>query len=717
MPGRRNLSSRLMPVSGRGLAARRWHWPLVLIASLGIAGPAQSQPNTTQPYTAPSQAEPGRNQPLPAPPAVSATLLDALEKPGDLTLQGGTLKTALFTISDQWGINIVAGELEGSVNGVFKKAPLREILDSILLSNGYGYRAVGQSLVVSKLSELGQVNPFFVSATIPIAAADVSEVVEGASLLTTPSGQVRAIPSARSVMVLDFPDRVEKIRRFITAVDAATINSRGGASVHGARPLQVAYLKTHHVAAADMMQLLGAVLSPDGKATVMIKEDRLLVVDYAENLQMVQEVVRRADRPRPQVVIQALIYDISLKDLEELGINWHSVTNGSLAGNSVSAGGGVTGGGVLNAGTGSLVNSVTTIPFAEGSAGGTFTLYSLGNNFSMAAVAMALQNASDSRLLASPNVTVLDNELATIQSVSEIPFQQLTQTAAGGNIGTTAFKEAGITLDVTPKIGNDGTIEMRVRPEFSRLTGFTPGDNQPIIDKRVATTNVRIADGQTFVIGGLRQRSDVGDFKGIPFLKDVRVIGPLFRSRQTDIRESELMVFIRPTIIGYGPPLCDREQRTADTIDCRLNLIPQAEGCPQGQYQSEPCPSFPSGGELPMPRRQVSPGLQQPELQGPELDYAPLDHAPQEALPAAEEDIRPMLPEQAANLRRLPRIEAYAAAGGTKATPERFAGGLRPSYDDRFRSSQEPKPGDTNAEERVAEKVEQPAFWKRPFLR
>jgi general secretion pathway protein D len=691
-----------MPDSGRGPAARRWLWPLVLLASIGLALPAQSQP-----YTASDQSNQQRNQPLPTPPAVSATLIEALEKRGELTLQGGTLKTALFTISDQWGINIVAGELEGSVNGVFKNAPLREILDSILLSNGYGYRAVGESLVVSKLTELGQVNPFFVSATIPIAAADVSEVVQGASLLTTPNGQVRAIPSARSVVVLDFPDRVEKIKRFITAVDAATVNSRGGASVHGVRPLEVAYLKTHHVHAADMMQLLGAVLSPDGKTTVLAKEDRLLVVDYAENLRMVQEVVRRADRPRPQVVIQALIYDISLKDIEELGINWHSATNGGLAGNAVSAGGAVTGGGVMGSGTGSLVNSVTTVPFAEGAAGGTFTLYSLNNNFNMAAVAMALQNASDSRLLASPNVTVLDNELATIQSVSEIPFQQLTQTAAGGNIGTTAFKEAGITLDVTPKIGNDGTIEMQVRPEFSRLTGFTPGDNQPIIDKRVATTNVRIADGQTFVIGGLRQRSDVGDFKGIPFLKDVRVIGPLFRSRQTDIRESELMVFIRPTIIGYGPPLCDREQRTADTIDCRLNLIPQAEGCPPGY-----CPSCPSEGEMATPMRQVSPGLQQPEFQGPELDYAP-----QEALPAGEEDIRPLLPEQAASLRRLPRVQAYAAAGDAKASPERFAGGLRPGYDDRYRSSKEPTPEDQKAEQRVAEKVKEPAFWKRPFLR
>ncbi|TWT66306.1 Type II secretion system protein D precursor [Posidoniimonas polymericola] len=594
----------------------------------------------------------------------SRSLVEALETHGDLTLQNGTLKSALFTIGEQWGINIVTGEIDGAVNGVFRDAPLREILDSILLSNGYGYRPVGQSLVVTRLSELGQVNPFFVSETIPIAVADVNEVVQGASLLSTPNGQVRAIPSARAVVVLDFADRVEKIREFIKAIDAATARSNGTSAASPNRPLEVAYLKTHHVTAQDMLELLSAVMSSAGKATVLPREDRLLVVDYPENVRMVREVVAHADRPRPQVVIQALIYDISLQDLEELGLNWHSVSNGNLAGATISGGGGVAGSGALNAGTGTLINSVTKVPFADGAAGGAFTLYNLSNNFSMAAVAMALQNAADSRLLASPNVTVVENELATIQSVSEIPYQQLTQTAAGGNIGTTAFKEAGITLNVTPKIGMDGTIQMQVSPEFSRLTGFTPGDNQPIIDKRIATTHVRIANGHTFVIGGLRQRSDVGDFKGIPFLKDVRFIGPLFRSHETDIRESELMVFIRPTIVGCAEPLCEREQRTADTVDCRLERIPAAEGCPGGCASASDCGSASLGPE----------------------PYYPTE--------AGGEPYGRTMPHNP-SLRRLPPI------GDAQAQPaDGFAGGLRRGYDARYRAANAPQPATPEPEEK-----------------
>jgi general secretion pathway protein D len=203
-------------------------------------------------------------------------------------------------------------------------------------------------------------------------------------------------------------------------------------------------------------------------------------------------------------------------------------------------------------------------------------------------VVLALNNAKDSRLLSDPSVAVLENDEAVFQSVSEIPFQQLTQTSQGGNIGTTAFKEAGITLRVKPKIAADGIIRMEVTPEFSRLTGFTPGDNQPIIDKRTATTTLNVANGQTVVIGGLRQRADVGDFKGIPYLKDLWLVGSLFRSRDTDVRESELVVFISPEIITAADPLNHRQQMVVDTLGCRLNMIPEAEGCPPPPCCCEP---------------------------------------------------------------------------------------------------------------------------------
>ena len=166
----------------------------------------------------------------------------ALQRRGSLNLHDVELRAALFMISEQWGINIVCGKVEGTVNGIFRNAPLREILDSILLSNGYNYRAVGESLVVSTVAELGQINPFFQSATIPVRSADIDEVVQGAKLLSTPQGQVQPIKSAHSIVVLDFPDRVKMIREFVASIDRA---SNGG--VRAGEPFEVGYFRTQHI--------------------------------------------------------------------------------------------------------------------------------------------------------------------------------------------------------------------------------------------------------------------------------------------------------------------------------------------------------------------------------------------------------------------------------------------------------------------------------------
>jgi general secretion pathway protein D len=519
--------------------------------------------NSPEPPVAPPSSEP-------VAPRESDDLSTALERRGDLNLHGLSLNAALFTISEQWNINIVAGEVQGTVNGVFKQAPLREILDSILLSNGYNYRAVGKSLVVSSIADLGQINPFFQSATIGVRSADIDEVVEGAKLLSTPQGQVRALPSARSIVVLDFPDRVKMIREFVAAVDGAsggftTADSRNG------QPLEVGHFRTQYITARAAEQALQAVLSKDGRVGVMEKEDRLLVTDHVENLAMVEKVLERIDQPRPQVRITALIYDVSLQDIERLGLNWNRLGYDSGTGQTTD----------LAAGTapfGGLEFADGAISSLSGGAGN-IAFGTLSRHFDINAVLLALRQANDARLLADPNVAVLENEQAVFRSVREIPIQQLTETQQGGTIGTTAFREAGIKLTVTPKISCDGTICMEVAPEFSRFVG-SDDNGQPIIDTREAKTTLRVANRQTVVIGGLRQRDDIGDFNGIPYLQDLKVVGRLFRSRNTTVRESELVVFISPEIISFVDEPTRRQQIAEDTLRCRLDQVPEAEGCP-----------------------------------------------------------------------------------------------------------------------------------------
>jgi general secretion pathway protein D len=530
----------------------------------------------------PNRSSAEKSPAAPTPPQESADLAVALEKPGDLNLHGLSLNAAMFTIGEQWNINIVAGDLQGNVNGVFKQAPLREILDAILLSNGYNYRAVGKSLVISSVTELGQVNPFFQTATIPVQSADIEEVVQGAQLLTTPKGQIRALKSANSIVVLDFPDRVKMIREFVATLEDNRNGRFPSAENRSGVPLEVGYFRTQHITAKTAETALQAVLSKEGRVAVMEKEDRLLISDYAENLAMAEKVLQRIDHPRPQVRIVALLYDISLRDIERIGINWNPTFKGRIDG----AG---------DPQTSLEVDSITNTAFAPGAVGNTLTFMNLSRHVDLTTIARCLQEAKDARLLADPNVAVLENEEAILENVEEIPYQQLTQTQQGGNIGTTAFKKAGITLRVRPKIAADGIIRMEVRPEASRLTGFTPGDNQPIIATNSAETVLTVANRQIVVIGGLRQRQDVGDFTGVPYLKDLKLVGRLFRNRNTEVRESELVVFLMPEIIPYGEDPTMRQKAAADTIGCRLDQVPVAEGCPPC------CQRLPDGTIIDMP--------------------------------------------------------------------------------------------------------------------
>jgi general secretion pathway protein D len=578
---------------------------------------APALPPPASPTAAVAEPVPPTPAPLePAAPAPKANdkktakptedLAVALEHTGELNLHGVSLDKALFMIGEQWNINIVAGDVKGTVNGTFKQAPLREILDAILLSNGYNYRAVGKSLVISSIEQLGQINPFFQSAIIPVQSADIDEVVTGAQLLKTPKGEVRPIKSAKSIVVLDFPDRVKMIREFVATIDNAGSGRFATAESRNGMALEVLYYRTQHISAKSAEQALQAVMSKAGRATVLEKEDRLLVTDYSDNLEMVEKVLKSIDRPRPQVRITALLYDISLEDIEKIGINWNQAVHGHPDSS-----------GAAQAKIG--IDSVTQVPFQTGAVGSGLTFMNLSKHFDITAVVEALQQASDARLLARPNVAVLENEEAIFEKVEEIPYQQLTQTQQGGSIGTTAFKKAGIELHVSPKISAEGIIRMAVNPKVSRLVGFTPGDNQPIIDTSSTQTVLTIENRQTVVIGGLMQRDDVGKYNGIPYLKDLNVVGRLFRSHDLDVREGELVVFISPEIIGYADEPDCRQKIAAETIRCRLDQVPEAEGCPPccrrlplGTTEGtlpEPAPGAPT----PAAGEQVPPANTQPQ--------------------------------------------------------------------------------------------------------
>src|ERR1039457_3182677 len=152
------------------------------------------------------------------------------------------------------------------------------------------------------------------------------------------------------------------------------------------------------------------------------------------------------------------------------------------------------------------------------------------------------------KIISTPKVITLNNKMAKITQGQQIPYMNSSSTA-----GTTVtFVEAALTLEVTPHISNDGTITMKIE-----ATNDSPGQNvatgtntAPAINKKEASTEVQVMNGETTVIGGIYVDNESENDTGVPFLMDVPLLGWLFKSNNKIKTKSELLIFITPRLVS-----------------------------------------------------------------------------------------------------------------------------------------------------------------------
>lgn len=301
--------------------------------------------------------------------------------------------------------------------------------------------------------------------------------------------------------------------------------------------------------AKDLEKTVSKLVSSDGKVGIDDRLNSIVVIDTAANLQRIGQVLRKLDVKAPQVMIEVLIVNVKLTDELKMGVDWTKLGD---AKNYFTQGLNITG---------------SANPY------GKVTFSSTPGNWSLQGLIDFVETNKDVRILANPKVLVLNNHTATIVAVDEIPYKELSETSAGGSIGTVSFKEAGIKLEVTPQITNDGYIIMHIRPEQSAQTGTFTIDNSetPIIETRRTETTLRVRDGQTIIISGLRKSEPSVVESKIPILGDIPFIGVLFRKVDTDIIESELGVFITPHIYTDGK-LTDEELKLIEKGEEKKSL-------------------------------------------------------------------------------------------------------------------------------------------------
>lgn len=276
-------------------------------------------------------------------------------------------------------------------------------------------------------------------------------------------------------------------------------------------------------------------------------------------------VARQLDVRRAQVLIEAIIVELSDELARELGVQWQStevkntpdggIGRGVIGGTNFPGPGGA--GGILAA----AVNPLSVGPGLNvGYVRGTLRLPGSDREIlQLGALIRALQAEGRANILATPSVMTLDRHKAVFKAGQEVPFVtgQFINTGGGSNQPQNPFqtidrKDVGITLTVTPHINEGDMVRLDIVQEVSSLAQQPAGAVDLVTNKRELSTSVIVQDGELLVLGGLISEQVQRNINKVPALGDIPVLGNLFRYRSTKTERRNLMVFLRPTILRDG---------------------------------------------------------------------------------------------------------------------------------------------------------------------
>jgi general secretion pathway protein D len=270
----------------------------------------------------------------------------------------------------------------------------------------------------------------------------------------------------------------------------------------------------------------------------------IIVTTYPRLWRDIEETIKKLDRPARQVLIEVLAAEVTLNDDTKLGIEW-AVRSGKFTFTNTQN---TTGQTPTPPGPGIISSGALLAPG--------FNMFVAASEFIAALNALASENRVN--VLSSPSIMTSENKKAVINVSQSVPIvtSQQVPVSAGGNTGNSItqaveYKDAGIILTVTPRIGERGTVALDVKQEVNDVgQNEPPPINSPRFTKREAETSVVLLNNQTLVLGGLIQTTRTYVKIGIPYLNQIPVLGYLFGSTEVRLEKRELLLLITPRVVG-----------------------------------------------------------------------------------------------------------------------------------------------------------------------
>lgn len=408
----------------------------------------------------------------------------------------------------------------------------------------YPLRYGNSKLVVSMLNEM-LFNQGATSNTTLDSAS--SQVAPGAGISTSTSGlsgnpvaSLSALPTAASgaaTPVTGAPGSSFGARPAPAAsATPAQDNSAGGLSGNG------------NGAKSGINGILQNV-----RITADVTNNAVLVYANQDAQRVVEQTIRQIDRPQRQIAIEATIAEVTLNDQLNYGVQFFLASQKGSISNTIS--------GVSNAatvGSGAVEAASNAVNAASGALLGRVLPgfnFLIGSENSPRVILDALHGVTNVKVLSNPSLVVLDNQPATLQVGDQVPFSTGTATVLTANntvVNTIDYKNTGIILRVLPRANANGNVVLDIEQEISSVAAGSANSLTPTISQRRVKSSIAVTSGQTVLLAGLISETENKQRQGLPILDSIPGMGDAFSHQTTARARTELILFIRPTVIKDG---------------------------------------------------------------------------------------------------------------------------------------------------------------------
>ncbi|CAN5734852.1 hypothetical protein BH11PLA1_BH11PLA1_06430 [soil metagenome] len=493
--------------------------PLLVIASLSLAGAAAAQPAPPTAPAAPASV-PAKAEASKARVKVSDQMLV------DLHVKDENITSVLELLSIQSQKNIIASKsVTGKISADLYNVTFNEALDAILNVNGYTYQEKGNFIYVYTMEEFDKIQKASKQRTAKVIklnylnATDAAEFVK--PMLSLNGGEIKTTTKTEEFKISDN--------------------------------------------------------APTGKDDFALGAT-IVIIDYDENIRAVEKLLSELDTKPSQVLVEATVMQTKLDEANAFGIDFSVIGDVNFT-DFATVGGPRAVADALGLGTGAGAgggvspanNNGFAVQSTPGRTAGRSTLKVGVISKNLAVVLRLLDEVSDTTVMANPKLLVLNRQPARVQVIDRLAYISTTQTETS-QTQTVQFLDTGVQLYFRPFVSATGDIRMELKPQVS--TGTTKdikgtggaAVTVPDESRQEITTNVIVQDGMTIVLGGLFRETTVATRSQVPLFGDIPILGTPFRGHDDNTRREEIIFLVTPTIVN-DKVLLSQSERAVDVID------------------------------------------------------------------------------------------------------------------------------------------------------